>query len=133
MVLRDFLSPLSQAGSEAAPREWFVGHWPADEDDVADAEGTEAYLSGQYVCLWTVTPTTIRAKDEAIEQIKREIAAVDAGEGSTERLAGAVDRLDALEPPFTQYDQMRFGGPTSRQVWIDDVRAAYLTEEHVRR
>ncbi|WP_418608153.1 DUF6058 family natural product biosynthesis protein [Georgenia sp. SUBG003] len=55
------------------------------------------------------------------------------GRGSRDRLAAAVDRLDELEPPFTGYDRKRFGGPTSRQVWIDDVRTTHLAQERARR
>lgn len=123
MVHPDFLDSVRNAGSEPALREWFVQQWPTDERDVAEEEWAEGYLSGQYVCLWSVSPMTIQAKTEAIEQIKREIEALDAGEGSQERLVEAVDRLDHLEPPFTAYDELRFDGPTSRQVWIDDVRS----------
>jgi hypothetical protein len=79
------------------------------------------------VCLWSVTPETIRAKTAAIESIKSAVAALQAGIGTRDELADAVDRLDALEPPFTYYDLLRFGGPTSRQVWIDDVRRDYLS------
>ncbi|WP_043496884.1 DUF6058 family natural product biosynthesis protein [Georgenia sp. SUBG003] len=133
MVHTDFLGPVQEAGSETALRDWFLGQWPAEERDVAEAEWTHGYLSGQYVCLWSVSPTTIRAKDEVIEEIKKEIAALEEGGGSRDRLAAAVDRLDELEPPFTGYDRKRFGGPTSRQVWIDDVRTTHLAQERARR
>jgi hypothetical protein len=127
MVHPDFLDPVAAAGSVDALHEWFVGHWPADGQAEAEEEWSDGYLSGQYVCLWSVTPETIRAKTAAIESIKAAIAALQAGTGTRQELAAAVDRLDALEPPFTDYDLLRFGGPTSRQVWIDDVRRDYLS------
>ena len=125
MVHPDYLDLMRKAGSVDALHDWFVGHWSDDERDVAEEEWTE-YLSGQYVCLWSVTPETITAKTQAIGAIKAGVAAWEAGEGSRDRLREAVDRLDALEPPFTAYDLLRFG-PTSRQVWIDDIRAAHLS------
>ena len=75
----------------------------------------------------SVTPATIQAKTRAIEDIK---AAIDDLPESRDLLAEAVDRLDALEPAFTGYDLLRFGGPSSRQVWIEDVRAEHLAGEH---
>ncbi|GAA5015759.1 hypothetical protein GCM10023258_00700 [Terrabacter aeriphilus] len=132
MVHPDYLEPLRRAGSFGGLKAWFVGHWSEGEQDVAEGEWTHGYLSGQYVCLWSVTPETIKAKTEAIESIQAEIAALGRGRGSRSRLAAAVDRLDALEPPFTGYDEARFGGPTSRQVWIDEVRATHLSAARVR-
>jgi hypothetical protein len=126
MVHPDFLELVQKAGSPQALQEWFVDQWPSSERAVAEEEWDDGYLSGQYVCLWTVTPTTIQAKTRTIEEIKAEVAAIDAGDGSRERLAAAVDRLDELEPPFTEYDHLRFAGRTSREVWIEDVRATYL-------
>lgn len=126
MVHRDYLDPVRVVGSPAALRDWFIAQWPAAERENAEEEWSDGYLSGQYVCLWSVTPTTIRAKAAAIERIKHEVAAFGAGSGSRQRIADAVDSLDALEPPFTDYDVLRFGGPTSRQVWIEQVRSTYL-------
>jgi hypothetical protein len=40
-----------------------------------------------------------------------------------ERLQVLVDELDALEPKFTAYDRLRFGGPTSRDTCIDAIPA----------
>ncbi|ADB29484.1 hypothetical protein Kfla_0360 [Kribbella flavida DSM 17836] len=94
-------------------RAWFVAQWA----DVA--EGTEewgAYLSGQYVCLHSVTPATIQRKGQLIEAIK---SATDPAE-----LKSLVDELDALEPEFTAYDRLRFGGPVSRDVYITPFRSA---------
>jgi hypothetical protein len=36
-----------------------------------------------------------------------------------------VGRLDAIEPPFTGYDRLWFGGPVSRDTCIDAVREKY--------
>ena len=126
MVHPDFLDPVAAAGSVEQVHDWFVGQWPAEERAVAEEEWSDGYLSGQYVCLWSVTPDNIRAKTAAIEAIKAALSAYESGTGTREALAAAVDRLDALEPPFADYDLLRFGGPTSRQVWIDDVRRAHL-------
>jgi len=127
MVHPDFLDPVAAAGSVEALHDWFVRQWPADGQEEAEEEWRDGYLSGQYVCLWSVTPETIRAKTEAIESIKAAVDALQAGTRTREELAEAVDRLDALEPPFTAYDLLRFRGPTSRQVWIDDVRRDHLS------
>ncbi|MFC4090091.1 MULTISPECIES: DUF6058 family natural product biosynthesis protein [Micromonospora] len=45
--------------------------------------------------------------------------------GRSARLHALVDELDALEPAFTGYDRLRFGGPTSRDSCVDAVRARY--------
>ena len=127
MVHPDFLEPVREAGSVEALHAWFTDQWLATDRAIAEEEWSEGYLSGQYVCLWSVIPATIRAKSQTIDEIKTEAAALDAGHGSRDRLAAAVDRLDALEPPFTPYDERRFGGPTSRQVWIRDVREQFLS------
>jgi hypothetical protein len=83
---------------------WFVGQWK----DVAEGNDEwQAYLSGQYVCLHSVTPATIKRKAELIEGIK-----------------ALVDELDELEPEFTGYDRLRFDGPVSRDVYINSFRAA---------
>ena len=39
----------------------------------------------------------------------------------------AVPGLDALLLPMTAYDRLRFGGPTSRELWVDVPRAEFLT------
>ena len=127
MVHPDYLALVREAGSVEALHDWFVGHCGPGERDVAGEEWSDGYLSGQYVCLWSVTPATIQAKTRAIEDIK---AAIDDLPESRDLLAEAVDRLDALEPAFTGYDLLRFGGPSSRQVWIEDVRAEHLAGEH---
>lgn len=72
-----------------------------------------SYLSGQYVCLKSVTPQNIQRKTELV-------TAIDAARAELTKL---VDELDALEPPFTAYDRLRFNGPVSRDTHIDALRA----------
>ena len=131
MVHPDFLEPVRAVGSIEALKSWFIQQWPETERAIAEEEWSEGYLSGQYVCLWSVTPATIQAKTRAIEAIRAEVAEIEAGHGSLTELAAAVNDLDGLEPAFTAYDRLRFGGRTSREVWIDDVRKKYLgTSSH---
>jgi hypothetical protein len=110
MVPADLFALADQAGIDDL-RQWFVSQWA----DLADGEDEwAAYLSGQYVCLHSVTPATIRRKGELI-------AAIDATTDPVE-LKPLVDELDELEPEFTAYDRLRFGGPVSRDTHITAVR-----------
>jgi hypothetical protein len=110
MVPADLFEPAVKFGLDHV-REWFVAHWA---DSATGQEEWEEYLSGQYVCLHSVTPTTIQRKAELIEAIDRTTDPVD--------LAPLVDELDALEPQFTGYDRLRFGSPVSRDTHITAVR-----------
>jgi hypothetical protein len=134
MVHPGYVDNLRAAGGPRHVEGWFRGHWPADQQDVA-AEEWDSYLSGQYVCLYEVTPETIQAKTRLIEEIKDAVARLDAAPGddpTREQLRASVDELDELEPPFApSYDRLRFGGPSSREVWIDDVRARHLGRQTV--
>lgn len=129
MVHRGYFDNLRAAGGRSHVERWFRAHWSAAEQDVA-AEEWDAYLSGQYVCLYDVTPATIQAKTRLIEEIKAaldRIAAAPVGSSARDVLRAAVDELDGLEPAFApHYDRLRFGGPSSREVWIDRVRATHL-------
>src|SRR5689334_23714420 len=69
MVHPGYLDNLREARGPDCIEEWFLAHWPESEQDVA-AEEWEAYLSGQYVCLYEVTPQTIQAKTRLIDGIK---------------------------------------------------------------
>jgi hypothetical protein len=41
------------------------------------------------------------------------------------RLHILVDELESVELPFTGYDRLRFGGPTSRDTLIDAIRERF--------
>ncbi|MFF4169561.1 DUF6058 family natural product biosynthesis protein [Streptomyces sp. NPDC001744] len=124
MVPRDLFRLADAAGGTDRLRAWFTGHW---EDPARGAAEWEAYLSGQYVCLHSVTPANIRRKEELTAEITAALAA--AGEapppGWRVALHARVDALDALEPAFTEYDRLRFGGSTSRDTCVDAPRARF--------
>ncbi|MGH3361648.1 MAG: GNAT family N-acetyltransferase [Nocardioides sp.] len=129
LVPTDYLAPLEWAGGLDRLQEWFLDHWPADEQDTAATEW-RAYLTGQYVCLRSVTPLTIRRKTTLVEQVRSAVDALEldprdpVARGS---LGEATTKLDELELPMTAYDRLRFAGPLSHEVWIDRPRAAHLT------
>ncbi|MFJ2932653.1 DUF6058 family natural product biosynthesis protein [Streptomyces sp. NPDC087219] len=166
MVPRDLFRLTEAAGGSERLHAWFTAHW---EDRARGEAEWEAYLSGQYVCLHTVTPAHIRRKDELTAEITEALAAATAtatartADGTSARSAGGVsagsaggvsagsaggvsagwtdgvgpspewraalharvDELDALEPAFTAYDRLRFGGPTSRDTCVDAPRALF--------
>lgn len=126
MVHHGYVDNLRAAGGPDRIEAWFKAHW-ADEQTAGDE--WESYLSGQYVCLYRVTPDTIKAKTRLIDEIVGLAARVDdspADDALRTGLRAVVDDLDQLEPPFTEYDRLRFGGPLSRDVWIDGIREKYL-------
>ncbi|OKI81621.1 DUF6058 family natural product biosynthesis protein [Micromonospora sp. CB01531] len=133
MVPADLFALAERAGGPELLAEGFVGHWA---DPAQGAAEWDAYLSGRYVCLRSVTPGNIRRKDELTTAIEAALAAPDAGSAAwLDRLHALVDELDTLEPAFTGYDRLRFGGPTSRDTCIDAVRARYprrVTARHGR-
>ncbi|MFI9419812.1 DUF6058 family natural product biosynthesis protein [Streptomyces werraensis] len=119
MVPADLFALADEAGGVELLEAWFTAHWA---DPAAGKAEWDAYLSGQYVCLHSVTPATIRRKDQLTAAIG---AAVDDPDADAVRLHALVDELNALEPAFTAYDRLRFGGPTSRDTCVDAVRARF--------
>ncbi|WP_406045356.1 DUF6058 family natural product biosynthesis protein [Micromonospora sp. NBC_00898] len=123
MVPADLFALAERAGGPERLAAWFIGHWADPARGAAEWDG---YLSGRYVCLRSVTPDTIRRKDELVAAIRSAPEAPDAGSVAwSARLHALVDELDALEPAFTGYDRLRFGGLTSRDTCVDAVRARY--------
>ncbi|MEV7815352.1 DUF6058 family natural product biosynthesis protein [Streptomyces flaveolus] len=123
MVPADLFALADEAGGVDLLEAWFTAHWA---DPVTGKAEWNAYLSGQYVCLHSVTPATIQRKDHLTTAIAAAANELDAGSArSAERLHALVDELDALEPAFTSYDRLRFGGPTSRDTCIDAMRARF--------
>jgi hypothetical protein len=123
MFPSDYFRLADEAGGIDPLAPWFRRHWP-DPDQAA--EEWDAYLSGQYVCLTETTPRLMHRKDELTAQINAalENPAPESAEW-LDHLHTLVDELDAQTAEFTAYDRLRFGGPISRDVLINDVRAAY--------
>ena len=92
-----------------------AGGTPAEAD-----EDWQGYLSGGFgVCLRTVTPDSMVAKTRLIARIE-ELAGAPAPDdpGWRGALRTAVDELDSLLRPFTDYDRER---------WEDTSRDRYVT------
>jgi len=123
MVARDLLELPRRAGGYEQLPEWFGQQFKSGRDAIREWDG---YLRGQYVCLRDVLPETIQRKDGLVKAIT---AALDKPEPENddwlESLHRLVDELDELEPPFTAYDRLRFGGPISRDTCINAVRAHF--------
>ncbi|MEV8585628.1 DUF6058 family natural product biosynthesis protein [Streptomyces sp. NPDC051180] len=127
MVPRDLFALAGSAGGPEGLRAWFTAHW---EDADRGEEEWAAYVSGRYVCLRSVTPEGMRAKDRLTAEITEALATAGPDPSPEWRAAlhARVDALDALEPAFTAYDRLRFGGPTSRDTCVDAPRALYPPE-----
>lgn len=131
-MVADIADCLEAAGSIDRLHDWFLEFWP-DDPATAEREWLD-FLSGQYVCLRKLNPISIRNKTRLVEQAR---AAVDArradprDEIAQGSLAEAVDGglgvmgLDQILMPTTAYDRLRFGGPSSRDLWVDAVRAEF--------
>jgi hypothetical protein len=111
MVSPDHFALADRLGIDSV-RRWFVEQF---ENAAEGNEEWDSYLSGRNVCLYSVTPATIRRKGQLLEAID---TATDPAE-----LRKLSDELDELEPQFTAYDRLRFGGPVSRDTHITAVRA----------
>ncbi|GIG63830.1 DUF6058 family natural product biosynthesis protein [Phytomonospora endophytica] len=119
---------LRSDGTEMVPPDYLRLPDEHGIDALPEVFGLEflAYTSGRYVCLTSVTPANIRAKDRLVVAIETLTAAPKPDDaGWLAELHAAVDELDELEPPFTLYDRLRFGGPVSRDRCIDAVRRDY--------
>ena len=123
MVARDLLELADAAGGAEHLLEWFAGQWESPGQALAE---WDAYLSGQYVCLRSVTPANMKRKDELVDVIEAALAAPrPQSDEWLDDLHALVDELDALEPPFAAYDRRRFGGPVSRDRLITAVRERF--------
>jgi hypothetical protein len=123
MVARDLLELPRRAGGYEHLPEWFGQQFQSGRDAIREWDG---YLRGHYVCLRDVLPETIRRKDELVKAITATLAKPEPeNDDWLEALHRLVDELDELEPPFTAYDRLRFGGPISRDTCINAVRARF--------
>jgi len=129
----DFFALLDSAGSLAELSNHFTDrHRQAatavDIPTSASEHEWTNYLSGLYgACLRQVTPEAMVAKEQLIWRIETMTAAARPDDDAwVTELREAVDALDAIERPFTDYDRQRWGG-TSRDSHITAVREKYLS------
>ncbi|WP_250292789.1 DUF6058 family natural product biosynthesis protein [Streptomyces atroolivaceus] len=123
MVPADLFTLAGEAGGAERLEAWFTAHWA---DLAVGREEWNAYLSGQYVCLHSVTPEAIQRKGHLTAEVTAAPGEPDAGSAQwSERLHLLIDELDCLEPAFTAYDRLRFGGPTSRDTCIAAMRTRF--------
>lgn len=138
MVPYDYFELLEDAGDPARLQPRFEERWERalaelappgfDRRDlpVVEEEWTD-YISGLYgVCLREVTPERMAEKTLlcfVIEELLAEPQPDDAGWRAG--LRTAVDRLDEIEMPFSEFDRERLGGPVSRDRLITAVRERY--------
>ena len=123
MVARDLLELPRRAGGYDQLPEWFGHQFRSGGDAIREWDG---YLRGHFVCLRDVLPETMQRKDELVKAITAAVSKPEPqNDDWLELLHCLVDELDQLEPPFTRYDRLRFGGPISRDTCIDAVRARF--------
>jgi hypothetical protein len=98
MVPRDLLTLVDEAGGPERLRGWFAAQWESPEQAVRE---WDEYLSGQYVCLRSVTPANIKRKDELVAAIKSAFASPEpTSDEWLDRLHSLIDELERIEPPF---------------------------------
>jgi hypothetical protein len=126
----DYFALLDEAGGVDALPARFLARYLAAADGPAAAADAEAdwagYLSGEFgVCLRSVTPESMAAKNRLIRRIVALVTSPDEADPAWRaELHTAVDALDAVERPFTDFDRQRWG-ETSRIRHIDRVRARF--------
>jgi hypothetical protein len=135
MFPRDYFRLVDEAGAVDRLQEWFVARFREEAERAGlretdewtiESEWTD-YLDGTYgVCLWEVTPAAMAEKESLLRTIQRLTGEPrEADPDWRQALAAAVDRLDSIERPFTDYDRSRWDY-TTRQRYIDEPRSRYL-------
>lgn len=79
------------------------------------------------MCLRQATPENIVRKEWLIERIAALIEVPSDNPAWRLSLRIAVDELDALLRPFSEFDRAYFGGSVSRDRYVDAVRATFLS------
>ena len=128
MVPKDHRDPAGWAGGTDRLHDWFVQHWEPGEQATAEREW-ETYLNGRHACLNSATPVNIRRATQLTDQVRTALDRLaDDPRDAVARgsLQEAVDGLDRLLAPTTDYDRSRFGGPSARDRLVTDVRRDHL-------
>lgn len=130
----DYFAVLDGAGSVAGMREYFEKRHQAASSalglTIDPEQDWRGYLTGEFgACLREVTPEAMVEKAALIAEIDRLTAVPNPGdEGWRGELADAVDDLDELERPFTDFDRERWG-TVSRDTHVAAVRLRYLSSD----
>lgn len=127
----DYFALVDAAGDVDSLPSYFAARYRAaaaltglDGDDAG--ETWEDYLAGLFgVCLRQVSPEAMALKARLMGEIERLTLVPAAGDaGWRTALRTAVDALDQLERPFTDYDRAYRGTP-SRDTHISHIRQRY--------
>jgi len=111
MVPTRYLAVVEAAGGPTSLQAWFRRCWP--DAGTAEAEWTD-FVNGHYLCLRNPMPEDMRRKTELVERIKEFAGSPQPNsEEWLRQLHLAVDELDRIEQPFTDYDRLRFDGPAA--------------------
>jgi hypothetical protein len=89
MVPADLFALAEQAGGIDRLQTWFTAHWA---DPAVGRQEWDSYLSGQYVCLRSVTPASIQRKDYLTAAISAAPNEPDAGSAQWSTRAARADR-----------------------------------------
>lgn len=131
----DYFTLLDDAGSVDALR----AHFDARHRSAASALGLlqmnpdadwQDYLSGEFgACLVEVSPEAMVEQGALVAEIEGLVAAAaPADDDWRHRLSNAVDQLDELDRPSTDFDRQRWG-TTTRDRLITAVRVQYLSTD----
>ncbi|MCX5122093.1 DUF6058 family natural product biosynthesis protein [Micromonospora sp. NBC_00362] len=124
----DYFALVDDAGGVDELFDHFRSRYAAASRDLPDDanETWQGYLSGEFgICLWSLTPEAMAEKTRLMNAIEALIAAPEeVSEVWRAALRENVERLDALERPFTDYDRQRWGD-TSRDRCIIRVRQRF--------
>lgn len=132
LMLADIDECLGAAGGADHLHDWFVAFWPGDP--ATAEEEWDFFMSGQHVCLRHLNPLSIRRTAVLVEQARAAVDVLRAdprdevAQGSLgEAVDGAVGTvgLDELLLPTIGHDRRRFAMPSTRDIWVDAVRAEF--------
>lgn len=119
----DYFTLADAEGLDALPVRFRARYLAAGGSPSEADEDWAGYLSGEFgVCLLAVTPESMVAKNRLIARVEELVGAPAPDDPDwCGDLRTAVDELDSIERPFTDYDRERWGD-TSRGRHITRVR-----------
>lgn len=129
MMPADLEETIEWAGGPAGLESWFRD-WYGEGEEADLAEDWERFHHGRWACLKTVRPGAMRRlrryraqAEKAVTRLRKE-PTDHLARGS---LGQAVDQLDGLLLPETNYDRLRFAERPLRERWVEDVTKEFLS------